>query len=91
MLGVVEAGGLEAVPVGDIKIKPTKSVYFRGGIFFWYDALGFRDGSVIVLQGGLSVSKSSPSQTINQFHFVVQKLCAQDVRTRWVIAIATTP
>ena len=89
MLGVVEAGGLEAVPVGDIKIKPTKSVYFRGGM--QYDALGFRDGSVIVLQGGLSVSKSSPSQTINQFHFVVQKLCAQDVRTRWVIAIATTP
>lgn len=32
MLGVVEAGGLEAVPVGDIKFKPTKSVYFRGGI-----------------------------------------------------------
>ena len=32
MLGVAEAGGLEAVPVGDIKFKTTKSVYCRGGM-----------------------------------------------------------
>ena len=32
VLGVAEAGGLEAVPVGDIKFKPVKSVDFKGGM-----------------------------------------------------------